>query len=327
MKRLTGLGVTIIVGLSLVLASCPGDSGEPGDNQGGNETLSEVFEDLDAEIITYRDVVLPPLPSLVTDSDNPALDDLKAAFQSVEDFVSTPAGDLQLGGSRGPIEAVFGERSSDPPSLLVSRAAPTPECFSAGPVTICTYQWSDDELVITLVDTRTTESYQTDWYFKGRGWNIDFPGDVSDPDDWGYLIQHHVYTTDCKSGLSQSMFVPDLCPDCEELPWAQNTFQVTGEMTIATPWSTDHVATYEYSNTVYSCEPFQQDPRDRYHLSLSTAVECHSNGDVSTDMQAYSYKHHAPFLEAHWFYDDSENSITWDFYDEDGKVTEHDTIP
>ena len=35
----------------------------------------------------------------------------------------------------------------------------------------------------------------------------------------------------------------------------------------------------------------------------------------------------AEYQSAHWFYDSSELSITWTFYDEDGNVTEHDTIP
>ncbi len=328
MRSQKGAGIALVVVLCIFLASCPTGSDQPGGDQYGSGTLSDVFEELDEEIITYYDVVLPPLPSLVSNSDDPALDDLKAAFQSVQDFLATPADEQELGGSDGSLLAIPGPgTSSEAPSLLVSRAAPTPECHTAGPISICIYQWNDDELVVTLVDTRSPETYQTDWYFKGRGWGIEFPGDLSDPDDWGYLIQHHLYTTDCKSGISQSMFQPDLCADCEERAWAENTFDVTGEMTIATPWSTDYLATYEYSNTVYSCEPYQSNPLDRYHLSLGTTVECLPNGDVATDMYAYSYGHHAPFLEAHWFYDNSDNSITWTFYDEDGNVIDHDTIP
>lgn len=328
MKRLRIPGIIMIVMLSVVLASCPDGTGSPGGDEYDSETLSGVFDDIDQDIVTYRDVVLPPLPTLVTDSDDPALDDLKEAYQSVLDFVSTPAGELQFGGPDGALPATLGTLSSSiRPAALLPRATPVPDCLVAGPVSVCTYQWNDDGLVTTLVDSRTPATYQTDWFFKGTGWGVDFPGDLADPDDYGYLIQHHVFTTDCKSGISQSMFVPGLCEECEEHPWAENTFDVTGEMTIATPWGTEHAATYEYSNTVYACEPYQANSMDRWHVSLSTDVECLPNGDVSTDMSAYSYGHHAPYQTAHWFYDDSENSITWDFYDENGAVIGHGTIP
>lgn len=326
----------VVALLTLSLCSCPTpDSGggedfteDPGNTEeaeGGyppaSKVVSGVFAAIDSEVHTYYDVALPELPQLVTDTDDPALSELKDAFDAFCAFLESPAGSGLSGSSLSASRVASSVRALDV-------TLPTPIHYTFGDQSIWIYQWQEGQATITIVDTRSPVSYQTDCFYKGRAAGMDFPGDLSDPDDWGYLLDHHVYTVDARSGMSQSMFEPGLCDECHEMPWAEFTFDVSEAITIATPWGSDLTATYTYSSTVYACEPiYPPGSPDRYHISVAIETERKPNGDLATDIFAYSYTYHAPYIKTHYFYDESENSITWTRYDENGNITDHDTIP
>lgn len=312
---------------SVFLGTCsqPTGGSDSGNADGGPTTyppisqmVSAVFDEADEEITTYRDVAPPEMPALLTQLDEPALDDLKASFSCMQDFIASPAGECVI---RTPVS---GTTSC---GLGTAADTPIPDCYVAGPFSICIYRWQEGTAHITVEDTRGTVVNLWRVYYKGLADGIFFPGDTADPDDFGYLLQDHTVETDWRSIHTQHMFRPGLCFECDQRPWSEYTFEVSDEIRVVTPWSDDTAATRTYTHTLYDCWPGCPDPLYRYHFSMSVLLERQPDRDLLVEIRRWSDTYKRPYLKSEWFYDHSENTISWTFYNEDGTVRDQGQVP
>ena len=307
-----------------------GDGGDSDDGSGGGTTypptsqmLSAVFDEADAETTTYRDVAPPEMPDLLSQNDDPALGELKSTFESMQDFLASEAGDCTI---RAPaVESA--SCSATTPGVIRTADTPTPYCYLAGSFSICLYRWQEGTTHITVEDTRGTVTNQWRVYYKGLAGGIFFPGDTEDPDDFGYLLQDHTYTTDQRSGHTQWMFEPGLCWECYQRPWSEHTFEVSEPITVKTPWSDETAARRTYTHTMYYCWPDCPDPLYRYHMFMSALLQREPNQDLIIEHRFWSATYKQPYLAAEWLYDHSENTISWIFYNEDGTVKDTGQVP
>ena len=311
------LGLTV-----LFLGGCP----LPTDGPPVSSILSEVFAHIDAEMITYYDVAPPVIPETAVDLNDPEyeaarLGDMQLAFSNVQQFLASPAGDCAIPAL--PAEARGAGRAVQPP-----RAMPTPTCYDTGPGTsLCIYQWPEGGGVYTLVETHYPEFWSVMVYFKGEYGGVTYPGDMDKSNDWGYLLQDHLFTKDAKTGVVQRMIEPGLCDECDFRPWVVNSFEVEDEGTICTPWGDADLIRYTYSTTMWICSPGMPDPLDRYHEVLGSVLIREPNGDVKIEHYEYDTANRKFYRSAEWFIDHEDKSISWTFYDSDGKVTGYGEIP
>lgn len=265
-------------------SSADGDgSGDDGSGDGGPDggddsssyppqsaTCDALFEDFDAEIVTWRDAAAPVMPSLLEDSDEPALDELKEVFASFQPDAVAPQA-----------------RYSSVSRMQVL-----------------------DQWVV---------------HYKGPAGKLLFPGDLTDPDDYGYLLQNHTSDVDWKWTSRELMFEPGI--GCNELPcWRWRT-EVSDEITVKTPWGTDRQATYTYTNTSYDCEADPIPPEPRHHIRRQSTMVRKPNGDVEVTFIRYSEQLHRTYVRRQDFYDASENSISWVIYNPDGTVRSTGQVP
>lgn len=299
-------------------SSADGDgSGDDGSGNGGPDggddsssyppqsaTCDALFEDFDAEIVTWRDAAAPVMPSLLEDSDEPALDELKEVFASFQPDAVAP-------------QARY--------SSVFPAAKPQPECYSTGTADICVFQWQENGTHITVTDSRTQVLDQWVVYYKGPAGKLLFPGDLTDPDDYGYLLQNHTSDVDWKWTSRELMFEPGI--GCNELPcWRWRT-EVSDEITVKTPWGTDRKATYTYTSTSYDCEADPIPPEPRHHICRQTIMVRKPNGDLEVTFIRYSEQLHRTYECRQDFYDASENSISWVIYNPDGTVRSTGQVP
>lgn len=223
----------------------------------------------------------------------------------VADRQSLQAGDCTI---RAPAVA---PTSSDATAAGVIRPAetPTPYRYFAGSFSICLYRCQEGNVRITVEDTRSMVTDQWRVYYKGLAGGIFFPGDTEDPDDFGYLLQDHTYTTDQRSGHTQHMF------------------EVSEPITVKTPWSDETAARRTYTPTLYDCWPDCPDPAYRYHMWMSALLQREPNRDLIIEHRFWSITYKQPYLSAEWFFDHSENTISWIFYNPDGSVKETGQVP
>lgn len=321
--HMTRVIAALAVMAALGACSQPTGGGDSGDESNGGTTypptshmLSAVFDEADADTTTYRDVAPPEMPDLLSQNNDPALGELKSTFECMQDFLASPAGDSTI---RAP---AVEPTSSGAMAAGVIRTAetPTPDCYSAGPFSICLYRWQEGTVHITVEDTRSTDADLWRVYYKGLAGGIVFPGDTEDPDDPGYLLQNHTYPTHQMSGQTQHMFEPGLCGECYQQPWSEHTFEVSEQITVATPWGDETAARRTYTHTLYNCCP--DCPAYRYHMWMSALLQREPNGDLIIEHRFWSFSDNQPYLSAEWFFDHSENTISWIFYNPDGSVKE-----
>lgn len=336
-RTLTALAVLTVLG---ACSQPTGSGGSDGDGSGGSTSypptspmVSAVFDETDADITTYRDVASPEMPGILSQSTDPALDELKATFECMEDYIASPAGECDIrlpvagAASLGTANAGAGILDQGVAGLVGTADKPTPYCYVAGPFSICIYRWQEGTAYITVDDTRGTVTDQWRVYYKGIAGGILFPGDTDDPDDFGYLLQNHSYGTDGKSIHTQHMFEPGLGPECYQRPWAEHTFEVEDTITVATPWGDHTAARRTYTQNGYICWPDDPDPAYRYHFWMGAKLQREPNGDLIIEHRRWSESRKEPYVSAEWLYDASENTISWIFYNDDGTVKDTGQIP
>lgn len=294
------LALAAAVALTVVLGSGCSVSGLPG---GGEATAADVFEQIDEEALTFKDIAPVQIPAFFTATAGENVEKAAGILESFNDLIAS------------------GDGMAAPRSLsagVAARGGVPGDCTTAGPMTTCIYQWQDADLHCTLVQINLIDSHmQLLYHYKGEDGGVVFPGDLEDPDDWGFLMQTHWYAADATSAMIDTMMSPEY-GECAGLPLFRWSFEVEGEdVTIATPWEETTLARYEYGSEIYIC-----DPVDDYHLSLGSYMEREPNDDLAMCTYSWGLKYHTAYKSWDCFYDASEETMSWALYDEDGKVLE-----
>jgi hypothetical protein len=323
MRCLKSVRLFCVLGVAILsLAGCPLGGGDPdGGTDGdadGSGSLHDLFAYLDESGTTYYDVAVPVVPELAEEiteeqREQAKIGEMLDSLASFQEFLASPVDDSTI---------------PDVEAFLAARGVPPSDCYPMGPDTyVCIYQWDEGDGVYTLVDTKSPDVWTINIYFKGVYAGVTYPGDLDDPDDFGYMIQYHIYENDATAAVVQFMMEPGICDQCDTLPWAQWSFEVENHGTIATPWGEDDLITYTYTDTIYSCWPEEINPVYRYHPGIGTELTREPNGDVTIDNYTYEMSEHVYYRSAEWFIDHRDNSISWVFYDYEKNVIGSGEVP
>ena len=327
---------TCLLGLSVLsLASCPITPGDPSGDAPADGSLSEVFAYLDQETITYYDIAPPVMPSHAEEISEAQLeeagfDEAAVVFTTMQQFLASPV-DSSTVHNVGQAS----HRSGSP--VQIPRGIPPGQCYPMGSdVYVCIYQWTEGNGVYTAVH----QSFSGDlgvpedpgmWtigiFFKGECDGVTYPGDVDDANDWGYLVQDHMYAKDAKFGYVRCYMEPGLCDQCDHRPWLEYSFEVEDLGTICTPWDNEELIEYTYSSTQYSCWPAEPDPMYRYHQAIGFVLTVEPDGDTVIENYTYDMASHRYYRCAEWVIDHEDWSISWTFWDSEGGVTGYGKVP
>ena len=281
----------LILFSTMILTSCTNKSTT------NNETkFEELFELVETNHQTYKDIAPVELPSLLFNLNNDKAKDAIEIANSFNDF--------------------FESSNAFIPKGRISKSITT-ECYGNGIGSVCTYRWKEDDLYITAVDFYTADYFLMSIYYKGTKNGHNYPGDLNNPDDYGYLVQYHAMSTDAKEAIITNYRYPDSPPEYATEPQFMYSFKAEGDETIYTPWGSSKLTTYIYTSIIYDYIP-----ETFVHISNLNMMTCKPNGDIEWEIDSWSIDKHKLYKFMVYFYDYSENKFSWEKYDDDGHMVD-----
>ena len=279
----------LILFCTMILISCS--------NKGttNNKTTSEeLFDLVGNNHNTYKDIAPVEIPASVLNLNSDEAKDAVNIANDFNNFLQSP--------------------DAPPPKGKISKSIST-ECYGNGIGSVCIYTWKEDNLTVTSVDIQAADYWLLSIYYKGIDNDHTFPGDLNDPDDYGYLFQTHQTSKDLKNSVVTIFRYPDSPPEYADDPDTVYIFQAVGDSTIYTPWGKSQSTTYTYTLTMH--DHFF---KPQTYASDQNQMICKPNGNIEWNISTYSVNKDALYRWLSYFYDYSENKFTWFEYDEAGGI-------